>query len=102
MQPIKFDRTDLRILAFLQDNGRASNLELAQAVNLSPSQCHRRHRRLEQLGAITRYDARLDAGKIGSNLFLASAAFMPNRMAIAVFAPIPSFGSGVVRAIFFA
>ena len=65
MQPIELDRTDLRILAFLQDNGRASNLELAQAVNLSPSQCHRRHRHLEQLGAITRYEARLDAGKIG-------------------------------------
>ena len=65
MQETTFDRIDLRILAFLQDHGRASNLELAQAVSLSPSQCHRRHRRLEQLGVITRYEARLDPGALG-------------------------------------
>ena len=58
MQDIAFDRTDLRMLAYLQEHGRASNLELAQAVNLSASQCHRRHRRLEELGVITRYETR--------------------------------------------
>lgn len=65
MQALSFDRTDLRILAFLQHNGRASNLELAQAVQLSTSQCHRRHRRLEELGVLRGYEARLDAAALG-------------------------------------
>jgi Lrp/AsnC family leucine-responsive transcriptional regulator len=56
---LALDRIDRRILAHLQANGRASNLELAQAVGLSPAQCHRRHRRLEEQRYITRYEARL-------------------------------------------
>ena len=31
------DRTDLRLLALLQRDGRASNADLATQVNLSPS-----------------------------------------------------------------
>ncbi len=65
MQNIELDRTDLRMLAFLQQHGRASNLELAEAVSLSTSQCHRRHRRLEQIGVITGYETRLDATQLG-------------------------------------
>ncbi|MCB2006557.1 MAG: Lrp/AsnC family transcriptional regulator [Burkholderiaceae bacterium] len=65
MQTIELDRTDLRMLAFLQLHGRASNLELAEAVNLSTSQCHRRHRRLEEIGVITGYETRLDANQLG-------------------------------------
>ena len=65
MQNIALDRTDLRMLAFLQLRGRASNLELAEAVNLSTSQCHRRHRRLEELGVIAGYETRLDPGLLG-------------------------------------
>jgi Lrp/AsnC family leucine-responsive transcriptional regulator len=58
------DRIDRRLLAHLQLNGRASNLELAQAVGLSPAQCHRRHRRLEEQGYIAGYAARLDAVRL--------------------------------------
>jgi Lrp/AsnC family transcriptional regulator, leucine-responsive regulatory protein len=61
----EFDRTDRKILAFLQEHGRASNLEVAQAANLSPAQSHRRHRRLEEQGFITRYETRLDASRLG-------------------------------------
>ncbi len=60
----EFDRIDRRILDFLQQRGRASNLELAEAVGLSPAQSHRRHRRLEEQGYITRYEARLDAARL--------------------------------------
>jgi DNA-binding Lrp family transcriptional regulator len=59
------DRIDHRLLAALQRNDRASNLELAQAVGLSPAQCHRRHRRLEEQGYVVRYEARLNAVKLG-------------------------------------
>ena len=65
MQPADFDRIDRQILAFLQDHGRASNLELAQAVGLSPAQTHRRHRRLEELGVISRYETRLNPAQLG-------------------------------------
>ena len=65
MQNIEFDRIDLKLLRFLQEHGRASNLELAQAINLSASQCHRRHRRLEELRVITGYETRLDAAALG-------------------------------------
>jgi DNA-binding Lrp family transcriptional regulator len=58
------DRIDRRILAHLQLNGRATNLELAQSVGLSPAQCHRRHKRLEEQGYVKRYEARLDAEKL--------------------------------------
>ena len=41
-QPIALDRTDLRLLALLQTQGRSSNAELAAQVNLSASACLRR------------------------------------------------------------
>jgi DNA-binding Lrp family transcriptional regulator len=59
------DSTDWRLLACLQERGRISNLELAAAVHLSPAQCHRRHKRLEDLGLIRRYETRLDPAQIG-------------------------------------
>lgn len=65
MHSITLDRVDLQMLAFLQQHGRASNLELAEAVNLSTSQCHRRHRRLEESGVIAGYETRLDAALLG-------------------------------------
>jgi DNA-binding Lrp family transcriptional regulator len=61
----ELDPTDRRILAHLQAHGRASNLELAEAVHLSPAQCNRRHRRLEERGVVKRYEARLDATQVG-------------------------------------
>ncbi len=65
MQAINLDQTDRRILAHLQAHGRATNLELAEAVHLSPAQCNRRHRRLEDRGVVKRYEARLDATQVG-------------------------------------
>ena len=57
-----FDRTDLRLLALLQRQGRASNAELAAQVNLSPSACLRRVQRLEAEGVVAGYAARLVPG----------------------------------------
>ena len=65
MQDPALDAIDRRILAHLQSNGRASNLELAEAARLSPAQCNRRHRRLEEQGLVRRYEARLDAQRLG-------------------------------------
>jgi DNA-binding Lrp family transcriptional regulator len=65
LHEIELDRIDRRILEHLQVHGRASNLELAEVANLSPAQCLRRHRRLEELGLINGYAARLNARHIG-------------------------------------
>ncbi|MEO8281546.1 MAG: Lrp/AsnC family transcriptional regulator [Ideonella sp.] len=64
MIDIALDRIDRKILDFLQLNGRASNLDLAQAVGLSPAQSHRRHKRLEEAGFIRGYEARLDSDRL--------------------------------------
>ena len=59
------DPTDIRILAVLQKRGRISNADLSEAVNLSPSACHRRVQRLESDGYIRDYVALLDPRKLG-------------------------------------
>jgi Lrp/AsnC family transcriptional regulator, leucine-responsive regulatory protein len=54
------DRTDRRILKQLQENGRITNVELAEQVNLSATPCARRWRRLEEQGYIEGYTAIVD------------------------------------------
>jgi Lrp/AsnC family leucine-responsive transcriptional regulator len=68
MARITLDKTDRRILAVMQENGRLSNQEVAEQVSLSPSPCLRRIRRLEQAGVIRKYVALLDADKLGLGL----------------------------------
>ena len=63
------DAFEKLILKVLQRNGRASMQELSQAVDLSPSPCWRRVKRLEEDGYITRYAAILDGKKLGLNAF---------------------------------
>ena len=59
-----YDATDLRILTLLQRQGRLSNADLSERVNLSPSACHRRVQRLENDGVITGYVALLNPRKM--------------------------------------
>ena len=65
---IHLDRIDLRLLAEIQQHGRATNAELASRVNLSPSACLRRIQRLEAEGVISGYGARLEPRAIGLGL----------------------------------
>ncbi|MEE4210040.1 MAG: Lrp/AsnC family transcriptional regulator [Parvularcula sp.] len=62
------DQIDRRILEILQDDGRISNHRLSELVNLSPSACLARVRRLESDRVITGYRAQVDAAKIGPSL----------------------------------
>lgn len=57
---MEIDATDRRILAVLQKDGRITNAELSERINLSASACHRRVHRLEQDKVITSYVALLD------------------------------------------
>ena len=59
------DATDRRILGVLQKQGRITNADLSDRVNLSPSACHRRVQRLEDDGFIAAYVALLDTRKMG-------------------------------------
>jgi Lrp/AsnC family transcriptional regulator, leucine-responsive regulatory protein len=59
------DTIDFRILERLQQDARISNVELARAVNLSPSPCLARVRALERDSVIERYVTLLDAKKLG-------------------------------------
>ncbi len=63
--PTDIDATDRRILTVLQKDGRITNAELSEQVNLSPSACHRRVQRLEEDGFIAGYVALLDTRKLG-------------------------------------
>lgn len=62
---MQLDATDRRILRVLQNQGRVTNAELAEQVNLSSSACHRRVQRLEAEGIIDAYVALLNFKRIG-------------------------------------
>ena len=61
---VELDETDRRILAVLQKNGRISNADLRERINLSASACHRRVQRLEAEKVIANYVALLDPRKL--------------------------------------
>lgn len=63
-----FDKYDQQILDTIQKQGRITNQELAEAINLSPSPCLRRVRQLEESGMIDGYVALLNAKKLGLTL----------------------------------
>lgn len=65
---MRFDEIDVRILSLLQDNGRMTNVELAERVGLTAPPCLRRVRALELQGAISGYHAALDPAALGYNL----------------------------------
>ena len=68
MIPITLDKTDLKILQVLQENGRLTNVELSERVALSPSPCLRRLKQLEDQGVIQSYAALLKPARLGLNL----------------------------------
>ena len=65
MDDTHLDQFDRKILSFLQADGRLTNNELSERVNLSASQCSRRRQRLEEDGFIQGYSARLDRDRLG-------------------------------------
>jgi len=69
---INLDTTDRKILTYLQRNGRMSNADLADAVNLSPSACLRRVKRLEEDGFIDGYAMLVNQAAVGkpTNVFV--------------------------------
>jgi len=87
------DTIDRAILNALQNQGRISNAELAELVNLSPSACHRRVQRLEKDGFIKQYVALLNARKIG----LPTTVFVEIRLSAQADEVLDSFEKAVAR-----
>jgi len=63
---LELDRIDLKILAYLENHGRISNIDLSKQVGLSASPCLQRVKRLEKGGFIKQYHAEIDWKKICS------------------------------------
>lgn len=62
---VELDSFDLKLLTALQRRGRASFVELGEAVSLSELACLRRVRALEEQGVISRYAAVIDERAVG-------------------------------------
>jgi Lrp/AsnC family leucine-responsive transcriptional regulator len=68
--PKPLDRTDRRILECLQADGRISNVQLAREVNLTPTPCIERVKRLEREGYIRGYAAILNPELVNAGLLV--------------------------------
>ena len=62
------DAIDIKILKELQQDGRMTNVELAERVGISAPPCLRRVRKLEEAGIIEGYHALLNGQKLGYDL----------------------------------
>ena len=65
---IGLDERDLAILKVLSREGRIAKADLARRINLSPTPCWNRLKRLEKAGVITCYRATISLRKLGPNI----------------------------------
>lgn len=87
------DQIDFKIIRELQKDGRLSNQELSERINLSPSPCHRRVRILEESGVIEGYTARISHRALGMPVI----AFITVRLASQSKNSMARFEEGVSR-----
>ena len=67
-QDVRLDATDWRILEMLQVDGRASLSALARRIGQAPPATSERVKRLESLGVIESYAARVNFQAVGLDL----------------------------------
>ena len=78
MKSVKLDRTDIRILRELQQDGSITNVALSQKVGISPPPCLRRVRALEEAGYIKGYHADIAADKMGFGITVFALVSLTN------------------------
>jgi len=61
----KLDKIDRQIIKLMQEDGRITNIDLANRVGISAPPCLRRVKALEDAGLITSYHAEVDAKQLG-------------------------------------
>ena len=103
------DRIDLKILNCLQEDGRMSNLKLAETVTLSPTAVLSRVQRLTKDGYILGYEARLNPLKLGAGekalvmgeppcvIVVASNVPMTCRLKTGALVPMPTLAPSVTN-----
>ncbi|MBK8955494.1 MAG: Lrp/AsnC family transcriptional regulator [Saprospiraceae bacterium] len=64
----KLDKVDIRILNFLQENSKITNLELSRKIGLSPAPTLERVKKLEQLEIIESYHAKINPNKVNLSI----------------------------------
>lgn len=64
----KLDSTDLEILAALFTDARITNKDLAKRVNIAPSTCLERVKRLESANIVKGFSLTLDLKSLGGNI----------------------------------
>jgi DNA-binding Lrp family transcriptional regulator len=64
----RLDATDIAILCELQSNGRIKNVDLAEKISLSPSPCLQRVKRLEKIGLIEGYGAKIAINQLTNTI----------------------------------
>lgn len=79
---MKLDRIDIKILYELQKNGRITNVELADLVNLSPSPCLMRVKKLQAAGYISGYAAQINIAKLGQTFTVFTEVTLKNHRQI--------------------
>jgi len=75
---LKLDKKDIQILSILQRDGRIAKTALAERVNLSPTPCWERLKRLEKAGIIEGYAAFISWAKLGSKMTIIMEAEIDN------------------------
>lgn len=78
MKLVKLDRTDIRILRELQNDGNITNVALSKKVGVSPPPCLRRVRALEEAGYIKGYHADIAADKMGFGITVFALVSLAN------------------------
>ncbi|MER5491278.1 Lrp/AsnC family transcriptional regulator [Streptomyces sp. LE64] len=62
------DELDSALVRMLQEDGRRTNREMAEALGIAPSTCLERVRSLRQRGVLTGYHADVDLASLGRGL----------------------------------
>ena len=70
LERVDLDKLDVRILSILQEDGRISNVKLAERVGLSPTAMLARVQRLTQENYILGYEARLNPLKLDAGMLV--------------------------------
>ncbi len=68
LEMAKIDDIDKQILAFLHEDAFVSNKVIAERLGLSITPVHERIKKLEKEGIITKYQAQINAQKLGKTL----------------------------------
>lgn len=79
MPKVKLDRIDRKILHDLQEQGRMTNVELAERAGISAPPCLRRVRALEEAGVIKGYHAEIDPGTLGFGVMVFAQVGLSNQ-----------------------